>query len=192
MKVHLSTTTLTRGLTAAMLCGLLAACVEAELEYNDPYPANFVYQQVATKHALRSALESPGIYCMIYAKSNVYHFDSNDGHNDTDNMLSITGGKPYSSAGCGFIVGMTIKTDMKTGTQQRVAYERVCPHCDTYDKITKALEFKEKNSQQVVCNRCHRIYDLETQGVAINGEGNIRLYKDRLAYDGMNNLRIYK
>lgn len=181
-----------QALTTGLLCCLLAACAEAELEYNDPYPANFIYRQVATKQALRSALESPGIYCMIHAEGKVYHFDNNYGQSDTDNMLGITGGQPYNSAGCGFIVGMTISTDMRTGQPQRVAYERACPHCDTFDNVTRPVEFQEKCSRYVVCPRCHRTYDLEVQGAAINGEGAIRLYKDRLAYDGMNNLRIYK
>lgn len=192
MKGTLSIHTFLQSLAVTALCGLFVACAEAELEYNDPYPANFIYRQVATKQALRSALESPGIYCMIYAKGNVYHFYNNYWQSDTDNMLSITGGRPYSSGGAGFIVGMTISTDPMTGNQQRVAYERLCPYCDKYDKKVSALEFQEKCSRYVVCPRCHRTYDLEVQGAAINGEGNIRLYKDRLAYDGMNNLRIYK
>lgn len=188
MKATLSLSACWKSLTIAALCSLLAACAEAELEFNDPYPANFIYQQVATKQALRSALESPGIYCMIHAERNVYHFNNNYWQSDTDNMLSITGGQPYSSGGAGFIVGMTISTDMRTGNPQRVAYERLCPYCDTYDKKISALEFQEKGSRYVVCPRCQRIYDLEVQGTA----GSIRLYKDRLAYDGMNNLRIYK
>lgn len=192
MKGTLSTHTFLQNLSMIALGCLLTACTEAELEYNDPYPANFIYRQVATKQALRSALESPGIYCMIHAEGKVYHFDNNYGQSGTDNMLSITGGQPYSSGGAGFIVGMTISTDMRTGNQQRVAYERICPHCDTYDNITRPVEFQEKCSHYVVCPRCHRTYDLEVQGAAINGEGRIRLYKDRIAYDGMNNLRIYK
>lgn len=166
---------------------LMAACADAESEYDRMHSAAFFYRGVATRQALRSALEGAGVFCAIWCRNNVYHFENNYGATDTDNLLAVNDGKPYQAVE-GFIVGKIAGVDMK-GRQPIYAFDLACPNCDR-ELIRRALTLHQTTTL-VSCSRCQRVYDLEKGGILVEGEKGIKLLQYHVSYDGMNTLQIY-
>lgn len=182
-------------LTLAAL-GLCFGCSEAESIYDTTHQARFIYQQVATKQALRSALETGGYFCEIYARYGKYYFSNNYGQNSEDNILAVTGGKPYQAV-AGFIVGRFNVQELGTG-QTLLAVDRACPNCEIEDFVARPVAFVDSVPTWVHCKSCHRVYNLEDGAKLIggdpylkNGRRAIKLTRYHIRYEAPNHLEIY-
>lgn len=167
----------------------LTACEDAESEFDTTHRAAFLYKSVSTRTPLRSALNGAGVYCRVWALNGLYHFESNYGVTDQDNILAVVGGRPYNAI-CGFIVGRSALIDMK-GRQPLYAFDLACPNCSQQAALSIRLEFRATGSPLVVCHKCHRSYDLDNGGLLVEGAQGIKLFRYHIDYDGMNILQIY-
>lgn len=169
----------------------LVSCESAENEFDTTFRASFYYRGVSTKQALRSALESMGVYCEIYVQGKTYIFRNNQNQTDSDNMLSLNNGTPYLSGGHGFIVGKRSEMDMKGRLGVLYAYDRVCPNCyKTAGGRRIPLNVDAAGSTLVECKSgCHRIYDLNKEGHVVEhaqSPKDYKLIRYQIKYDALN------
>jgi len=93
------------------------------------------------------------------------YVQSNDGKTPTESNLintQIEANVPYmlgASNEMGLIVGCT-------NFNGPVAYDRICPNCVGVYPLQWT-----GNRQQVLCNNCKRVYDLETAAITSGAEG---------------------
>lgn len=174
---------------------LMSGCAKVETEYDTKTRASFMYRQVSTKQALRSALQSPGIYCMIYAHNNYYIFENNQNQTDSDNLLAVNSGTPYISRGAGFIAGMANGVDIYGRFGVLYAFDRVCPSCyeESYRQLKLSFTAEGNKVKCASSNGCGRIYNLDLGGIVENKQNptDPKLYRYHITYDGMNIVQIY-
>lgn len=181
-------------ITSAFL--LLCSCEEAEDVYDRSHRVLFRYDSVASKQPLRSALQSPGIYCMITATSRQFVFTNNYGQSVTDNFVALQGSNPYRWS-CGLIVGHFDVPTLRGETE--VAYSLECPNCCQWDNVERPVQFTDATlsahtEARVICPRCERVYDLGLEGIIVAGrqdENDIKLRRYPINYDGHNHLEVH-
>ena len=136
-------------------------------------------------NTLETALNGFGTYTFVSAsyKNNIWHIYStpNDGRNKTEDIritaaTELQYAKVYNlGANNGIIIG-------NSNFNKYRAYDRQCPNCiDQYGGTNFPLNWNSANSQQVICAKCHRIYDLE-YGNIIDGADGSRLMEYSLSY----------
>ena len=143
----------------------------------------FSYSDYPTSQ-LFVAAQNPGSYAFVWTrgdgKSTPRHVyvQINDGKTPLeDNIITnaILNNLRYllgSYNEIGLIVGCT-------NHNGRWAYDRCCPNCTVY----RALQWTG-NRQKVVCNECHRVYDLETSDI-IEGDQGASLRRYYCTYNGV-------
>lgn len=166
---------------AAFAVLLLAACSDdsAEGTYSSDR-ASFICRSVSTIAPLRTALNSYGEFCMIYADVNYYYFHSST---VTAPPVPKTQSSLYQSYIChaGFIVGKGGIVELGSADYPLLCYDLVCPNCYHDNSITRRLAFAEQQGS-VVCNSCHRRYDLNNQGLIVEGEKGRKLLRYHISY----------
>ena len=152
------------------------ACADDILSEFSHYPAFFRYPNVNTTPELRAALNSPGEYCKITFPPSYYRFTNAQGRSTQVNRTSLEAyGKPVFISG--FLVGTPSIPD--NGNFYQVAYDLACPNCFRENSIQRALDFK--GTDEMICSRCGRIYQLNNHGLVKNKEG-IPLERYRMTY----------
>lgn len=169
---------------------MMSGCANAESEYDTTHSAGFFYQQVATKTALSSALQSPaGIFCLIYADAAKYYFCSSHGLTDEDNITAQTGTRPYNAVD-GFVVGRLQTPDVRG--EDLYAFDSACPNCCAAPEyVVRRLAFVGKGNPRLRCERCKRVYDPCSAGSVVEGAEGIKMLRYHISFDGVNNLQIY-
>ena len=141
-------------------------------------------------NTLEIALNGFGTYTFVSTsyKNNIWHIYStpNDGRNKTEDIriTAVTEqqyAKAYNlGANNGIIIG-------NSNFNKYRAYDRQCPNCiDQYGGTNFPLNWNSSNRQQVICDKCHRIYDLE-YGNIIDGADGSRLMEYNLSYKPLKN-----
>lgn len=146
---------------------ILISCDKAEQTYSR-HIAHFVFQNTQTVPQLNSALNNPGEFCTITARNNQYIFHSpgiSEDYRYNRTAADVKAG--YVLGLSGLIVGIPIITEQLSNQNRIVCFDLACPKCYEDNSITRSLTLRE--NQHVVCGRCNRSYDLNTQGIADEG-----------------------
>ena len=171
---------------AAML--LLHACSSDDVyTVYSKYRASFSYERVMTAEPLRSALTSPGEFCIITVGISTLNFQS----------LSLSYSDPitastmfYKSYRCmsmdGFIVGKANQLEMNEDELKIVCFDIACSNCYHEDNVHSRLSLQENGV--AYCKRCKRHYRMNDTGLA--NEGGRPLERYHISYDGSNRMVI--
>ena len=185
-------------LCIALQC--LCSC-DAENSISTRYPCKFIfYTNLHPGTDIETALNGSGIYAMVSAKKGngtwIIYTTLNDGKNHT-NTITLTTAKEnyadynYMGAGKntkdatknGFILG-------KTNFSGYIAWDRQCPNCITrYGGTNYPLEWTG-NRQSVICEKCKRVYSLETGAITSGGQGkeDETLMRYQVSYGGLGSI----
>ena len=178
---------------------LLAAC-EADTKYNTQYPCNFVfYASLYPTSALTRALNNPGDFCIVEAKTEqgVVHLKLRPNHGKWDaadldlTMRTAINNERLSynnmGAGRGLIIGRSNFFGLK-------AYDLQCPNClDELGAPKNPLTWIE-DGKYLSCQRCGRVYNQDNDdGIIVsNGKkGDRMLIQYRSVSYSTNDGRLY-
>lgn len=129
--------------------------------------AFFHFKPVSSIPVLQQALNNPGIYCKITFTPQYYLFENAQGTTGQANRTALDAyGKPVYVSG--FVVGLS-SVPAANGNFEPKAYDLVCPNCYLDAAIQRALAFLSTDSEMLVCNRCHRHYNLRNEGIVVSG-----------------------
>lgn len=165
---------------------LLAAC-DADDKYSNRYACNFMfYTKYHDTSILTRSLGNPGAFTIVKVekKDNVNRLliSSNSGMgNEEIKLTSALENERISYQNMGANRSLIIGCSNFNGLK---AYDRQCPNCiDEFGGVNYPLEFDENDA--VVCNKCKRLYLLNSEGMAVSGEkGDHALLQYRVEYNG--------
>ena len=176
----------TRAFCLLLVLVLLAACTE-DTKYSRSYPCSFIFQ--AGSHStslLTRALGNAGTFVIVTAtqRQGVTHLlvTGADGGSEDIAMTTVIENERTSYQNMGanrsLIIGLSNFDGLK-------AYDRQCPNClEKLGGINHPLSFSD-NGQTVTCSKCHTIYNLNAEGMPINGQqGDHALLQYIIVYDG--------
>lgn len=158
----------------------LSSCDKAEQPYSN-HIARLTLSATNLIPQLNSSLNNPGEFCTITAHNNTYVFHSPGLREDYVHEITELERKSNFVLGLsGLIVGTPIMAEQLTTQAAVVCFDLACPNCYEEAAITRNLTLRE--SQRVECARCGRCYDLNTQGVLIDGPTGRSLFRYRANY----------
>jgi len=178
----------------------LSSC-DAENSISTRYPCKFVFNtNLHPGTDMETALNGSGIYAMVSAKKGngawIIYTTLNDGKSHT-NQITLTTAKEnyadynYMGAGKnakdatknGFILG-------KTNFSGYIAWDRQCPNCITQNGSTNFPLEWTGNRQSVICEKCKRVYSLETGAITSGGQGkeDEALMRYQVSYGGIGSI----
>jgi hypothetical protein len=168
---------------------LLSSCEKAE----QPYSNILVRLTLSATNLipqLNSSLNNPGEFCTITAHNSTYVFHSPGLREDYVHELTELERKSNFVLGLsGLIVGTPIMAEQLTTQANVVCFDLACANCYEEASITRNLTLRE--SQRAECPRCGRRYDLNTQGIVIDGPTGRSLFRYRATfYPSSNTLTI--
>ena len=168
-----------------MILSLVSCSGDIDHEFAQ-HRAFFRYQYVATTPPLYAALNNPGMWCTISFPNGLYRFMLLDG---TGYDYRPTALDSYTRTECinGFIVGMPNLPDFSGRFDLRV-YDKVCPTCYEEAAIQRDLTLTAEG--KAVCSRCHCVYDLNNDGLLIEGGPGEKLFRYRINYAPVQNILI--
>ena len=172
-------------LFASLTNGLLSSCGDDTQRRFSSFPAFLRLTPVSAAPALRSAVSSPGSWCLVTYDAHRYQLTPLSGGAATSLPRTALEayGRPQSIAG--FIVG-TPSVPAFDGTFPVMAYDAVCPVCYNSDNIERRLIAAPDRFEHVSCERCSRLYDLSNGGIPVNapadGRRSAHLFRYRAAY----------
>lgn len=142
------------------------------------YRAALQLTGIQTIAPLTAAITSFGEYCTITLdKSGAkYEFASLT----TKASVNRTGIDAYRTYICigGFIVGRSSMTELGSAEYPLMCYDLACSNCYHDDAISKALSLV--SGGRATCPRCHRTYDLNNDGLVVDGEKGRKLERYRV------------
>ncbi len=166
---------------------LLSACAD---DIDDRYaniPVFMRVQPVTALTPLFTAANNPGFFCALEYDKPYYIARGTHGAQAQMNGTALEGyGKPLYISG--IVTGTPSLPDMH-GEFYLVAYDQVCPNC-YLEFFDKKLRFPTQTT--AFCDRCRRTYDLNTDGIVINGEAGKPLLRYRVQYDRMSDVLIVR
>ncbi len=165
-------------IAAAMLLSLTSCANEMVESKFSNYRASFTFSPVTSVPPLQGALNGFGEYCAIWADANYYHFSSLTSTAQV-NRTALSVYQTYICIG-GFIVGRSALNDIGSAEYPVVCYDRACPNCWSSDNIAKAMRIEENG--HAVCDRCHRTYDMNNEGLIVKGDKGRKLIRYRVSY----------
>ena len=155
-------------------------CEKAEQPYSN-HIARLTLSATNLIPQLNSSLNNPGEFCTITAHNNTYIFHSPGLREDYVHEITELERKSNFVLGLsGLIVGTPIMAEQLTTQSAVVCFDLACPNCYEEAAITRNLTLRE--SQRVECARCGRRYDLNTQGILIDGPDGRSLFRYRANY----------
>ena len=174
LKVHSSTFTL------LLLTIILASCTKADQTYSS-HTARFSFTNTNLVPQLNAALNNPGQFCTVTARNNQYIFHSPGIREDYPYERSERDRKAgYVLGLSGLIIGTPIIAEQLSSQANVVCFDLACPNC--YDEVRMTRDLTLLESQRAHCNRCQRLYDLNTQGIVADGPQGRSLFRYRVAY----------
>lgn len=169
-------------------CFMLTSC-NNDFEYNSPYACYFRFDNKLHQNGLMASALTP--YSNIYAKVskktqnkiNYVTISTSDGKPSEDVAIT-TQIENYANyelgANNGIIVGYN------TINSCYVAYDAQCRNC--YENAGAYTPNRElswtKNTSEVKCAKCGRIYNLNMDGVVTSSEGGKQLWKYHITCTG--------
>lgn len=158
----------------------LSSCDKTEQTYSN-HTARFSFSGTNLVPQLNTALNNPGQFCTIIARNNQYIFHSpgiREDHVYERTELDKKAG--YVLGLSGLIVGTPIIAEQLSTQASVVCFDLCCPNCYEELSITRNLTLYE--GQRAQCERCQRLYDLNTQGIISKGDQGKSLYRYRISY----------
>ena len=158
---------------------LLTACTDDVQDIYSDSQAFFRFDRVLTVPPLYTAVSNPGQFCTITFQSGQYYIFTDARGNAT--TVPLTAAEQYYKPVfiSGFIVGTPSVTDL-SGNFPLLAFDLVCPDCDTYTSITRRLSFSSETTMR--CSAGHE-YDLNNSGLPAGGGARQTLYRYRVYYN---------
>lgn len=168
-----------------MILSLVSCSGDIDHEFAQ-HRAFFRYQYVYTAQPLYAALNNPGMWCSITFPNGNYRFTLLDG---STYEVPPTALDSYTPPECisGFIVGTPNLPDF-SGRFDIRAYDKVCPTCYEEAAIQRALTLTHEGRAE--CSRCHCVYDLNNDGLLIEGGPGEKLFRYRINYAPVQNILI--
>lgn len=165
---------------------LLGGCTGEE-KYSRKFPCSFVFQtQYHTASLLTRSLGNPGMFVIVSAtqRQGVTHLTvvTADGQSEDIAMTTaIENERTYydnMGANRSLIIGLSNFDGLK-------AYDRQCPNClENLSGVNYPLTFSA-DGKRVSCDNCKRTYNLDAEGMPLNGQkGDLALLQYVAAYDG--------
>lgn len=149
-------------------------------------PARFTYTPVSSVHQLYAACSSPGEWCSITANATQFVFSNPQGNTPVSQTAVNNYNRPYMGLS-GFLVGTPTLPEIGESTAVITCYDLACSNCYVEAGITRRMELHQGGESY--CQRCHRTYDLNNQGIITDGDPGKTLYRYRVYY-GNNTLTI--
>ncbi len=149
------------------------------------YPCRFQFDgELHPTSVILSACKSPGTYVYVYTKvtnniRHVYALSNSKNAATEDNVIATDKEANYSAymLGANNAIGLIVGCTNFNGV---VAFDRTCPNC----AALQPLAWHSTNRQRVVCNKCKRVYELET-GVLVEGDAGDALLRYGCNFNGM-------
>ena len=146
------------------------------------------FRPVSASGPLLSAVTNPGMFCTIRIGTTHFLFAGPTGSSSSWPITDVV--RNYGQPECvaGFVVGIASTPDMN-GQMPIIAYDLACPNCYAGDAmITKELTL---SGEKLTCSRCHRVYDLQSDGIVVSGDAGQPLLRYRsVAYNQSNDLLV--
>ena len=185
-------------LGTTLLC--LCSC-DAENSISTRYPCKFIfYTNLHPGTDIETALNGNGIYAMVSAQKGngtwIVYTSLNDGKNVTNHITLTTAKENYADynyIGAGKNAKDVTKNGFILGTTNfsgHVAWDRQCPNCiNQYGGTNYPLEWTG-NRQSVICDKCKRVYSLETGAITSGGQGKTdeALMRYQVSYGGIGSI----
>lgn len=170
-------------LMAIPVISIFSACQDSESLYCK-FPAYFSYSPVTSVPTLHRACTSLGEFCTItYPPGSKYVIQSPSTPSVTD-YIERTANLNYRDfilgLGGGLIIGLPSLPEMMAQESQVVCFDLCCPNCYKDYHITKSMTLKTGGISE--CSSCHRIYDLNSQGIVASGDAGRSLYRYYVSY----------
>jgi len=154
-------------------------------------PARFSFNPVNSISQLYSSCESQGEWCSIVLSNQKLYFTKCTGSQGVANLTALSGYTGFYMGLCGFIVGKPFMNELGYEYPVITCYDLACPNCYQEQTVTRKLTLLEGGL--AICkngsNPCHRTYNLENQGIVIDGKAGRALYRYRVLY-GNNTLSV--
>lgn len=170
-------------LVALIVTSITVSCEKAENTHSS-YTAYFRYNPVSAIPNLFRACTSLGEFCSITyplgAKSLVVKSPSVS----TTDLISLTALQGYQGfilgVGGGLIIGLPMIPEMLQNESRVVCYDLCCPNCYHNDNICKQMTLNADGTSS--CSKCQRNYDLNNQGIIVEGEAGKSLFRYYVNY----------
>lgn len=168
-----------------VLLALLTSCGDTEFEYSS-YPAFFIFENDASRSAaLASAMNplSPGIFCRITTSGeNYFSFTSNQGLSD---RATKTGKDQNRTVRIGVYneTGIMVGYGNLNNPPTFYAYDSQCPNCYKNTNLPR-YSLTMNTDGTVECGSCHRKYDMNNDGIVVEGDGGDKLIRYRASTTG--------
>ncbi len=170
-------------ITASICCYFLLTSCEAENYVSRKYPCSFVLNTALHLTCkLVQALDESNHFTKVSVSSRggVYQVNSSDNYGNTEVVTLTTDKENYAytngihlGAGNLLIIGQTSFNGI-------LAYDGTCPNCNGNPELSWT-----NNATQVKCDRCGRVYDLNTGGIVSGAKDeNNSLMRYIVAYSG--------
>ena len=150
------------------------------------YKAGFTYDRVMTTTPLKNALTGPGEFCTItLTTQKKLVFQSLT----LSQSVDVTASAVYQrfTCLCGFIVGMANTPEMNADWLGVVCFDLACSNCHL-EGFNHNLTMQEGGF--AYCTRCKRKYNLNGQGLVVDGEAGRPLERYHITYDQMTRMVI--
>lgn len=156
----------------------LTACTEDAENTYSRHRAFFRFQPVSAVAPLNNALNSMGEFCTVRQNATHYLFNGSAG----EAKWQKTGVDEYNAMQAigGFIIGKATLSDIGTNVFPLLCFDLACSNC--YDEANIARNLSLEENGRAVCTRCHRTYDLNNQGIIVEGNKGKKLFRYRIQY----------
>lgn len=160
------------------LLTLFTACGNTDYEYSG-YPCYFIFNNSASQSpALASATNpnSPGIFCRVtMPNANYFNFNTNQGLSDKVALTALDKQRTNKLGvynGTGIIIGYGNLNNPAI----LYAYDSQCPNCFK-DTSMPRYQLTMKTNGTAECGSCHRKYDMNNDGLIIDGDQGDKLIR---------------
>lgn len=161
-----------------LLCGMLAACDDAEFEYSN-YHCNLTIDNAIHKDAtLASAMDgnAPGTFCVIGSKTEggakYFTFRNNQGAT-TQSIFKAVDERLQSHLHLGLNGRVIVGYGNMDFPAPFYAYDGECPNCFDPDALPmRSYPLTMSTTGLATCPACKRQYNLNLGGILVNGSGN--------------------
>lgn len=167
---------------------LATGCAEKATDRYAHIRAFLQFRPVSASAPLLSAVSNQGMFCTIRIGTSQFLFTGPTGASSSWPITDVV--RNYGQPECvaGFVVGIASTPDLN-GQMPLLAYDLACPNCYAGDAmITKELTL---SGERLSCSRCHRIYDLQSDGIVVSGDPGQPLLRYRsVVYNQANDLLV--
>lgn len=169
--------------TLSLFTFFFLSCSNADHTYYTGARVRFSFTSTNTVPELNAALGSMGEFCSIRCDAVNYIFSSP--RSSTTRPLTAVDTRVNPALGLsGLIVGLPNMPELGADVPRVVAFDLACP---CYEDFNTTRNLKFSGNGRAACTRCGRTYDLNNQGVVVEGPAGRSLYRYRATYSQFGN-----